>query len=61
MFDVNFLAVAVAAVTFMVGGLWYAPPVFGRAWAREAGVLAPGEEPRLRRAAEDEDPGHAVS
>jgi len=46
MFDVNFLAVAVAAATFMVGGLWYAPPVFGRAWAREAGVLAPGEEPR---------------
>lgn len=46
MFDVNFLAVAVAAVTFLFGGLWYAPPVFGKLWAVEAGVLAPGEAPR---------------
>lgn len=46
MFDVNFLAVAVAASTFFFGGLWYAPFAFGRVWAAEAGVLAPGEAPR---------------
>jgi len=46
MFDVNFLAVALAALTFFVGGLWYAPFAFGAVWAREAGVLAPGEAPR---------------
>jgi hypothetical protein len=44
-FDVNFLAIAVAAATFLVGGLWYAKPVLGAAWNREAGVLAPGEPP----------------
>lgn len=46
MFDVNFLAVAVAAATFLVGGLWYGPFSFGPAWGREAGVLGPKDPPR---------------
>ncbi len=34
----NHLAVLVATLgTFMLGGLWYAPGVFGRAWMRECG------------------------
>lgn len=45
MFDVNFIAVACAAATFMVGGLWYGPPLFGPRWGREAGVLAPDAPP----------------
>ena len=29
----NWLAVLVAAVsTFLIGGLWYSPAMFGRAW-----------------------------
>jgi hypothetical protein len=27
-----------AAAAFVLGGIWYAPPVFGRAWQREAGL-----------------------
>ena len=30
------LAAAVAA--FVLGGIWYAPPVFGNAWQRETGL-----------------------
>lgn len=31
--NVNWLAVVAAAVsTFVLGGLWYSPPLFGRAW-----------------------------
>lgn len=34
----NYLAIFAAAVsTFLLGGLWYAPPVFGNAWMRESG------------------------
>ena len=34
----NTLAILAAAVsTFLLGGLWYAPPLFGRAWMRECG------------------------
>lgn len=34
----NIWAVLVAAVsTFLIGGLWYAPPMFGKAWMRENG------------------------
>lgn len=37
--DVNWLAVLAAAVScFMVGGLWYSPALFGKAWQREAGL-----------------------
>ena len=37
--EVNFLAVALAAfASFMLGGLWYSPVLFGKSWQREAGV-----------------------
>ena len=37
--EVNYLAVIAAAVaTFVLGGLWYSPALFGKAWQREAGV-----------------------
>jgi hypothetical protein len=36
---VNLLAVLVAAVSaFVLGGLWYAPFLFGKAWQAEAGL-----------------------
>ena len=41
--QVNILAVIVAAVSaFLLGGVWYSPALFGKIWAREAGV---GEDP----------------
>jgi len=34
----NYLAIAVAALsTFLIGGLWYSPAVFGKAWMKENG------------------------
>ncbi|MES2693257.1 MAG: DUF1761 domain-containing protein [Verrucomicrobiota bacterium] len=34
----NYLAILVAALSnFLLGGIWYAPGVFGRAWMRECG------------------------
>ena len=37
--EFNILAVLAAAVaTFVLGGLWYSPALFGKAWQREAGV-----------------------
>ena len=37
-FDVNWLAVLLSALSgFVIGGLWYGP-LFGRAWAAEAGL-----------------------
>ncbi|MGH2725117.1 MAG: DUF1761 domain-containing protein [Actinomycetota bacterium] len=37
--DVNYVAVLVAAVAwFILGGIWYAPPVLGRAWQRAIGM-----------------------
>ena len=37
--DVNYLAVIAAAIaTFVLGGLWYSPALFGKVWQREAGV-----------------------
>ena len=37
--EVNYLAVLAAAVaTFVLGGLWYSPALFGKVWQREAGV-----------------------
>ena len=39
MSDINHWAVIVAAISaFIIGGLWYAPPVFGRSWQRAAGL-----------------------
>jgi Protein of unknown function (DUF1761) len=38
-FDVNWLAVLVAAlVKFAIGGVWYSPPVFGPRWGAIVGV-----------------------
>ncbi len=34
--NINFLAVVVAAIsTFLIGGLWYSPILFSKAWMRE--------------------------
>src|SRR5882724_2355072 len=36
--QLNYLAILVSAVsTFLIGGLWYSPAVFGKAWMRENG------------------------
>jgi hypothetical protein len=45
MTEINFLAVLVAAASsFVLGGVWYSPMLFGAAWQREAGdTLKPGE------------------
>ena len=35
----NWLAVGAAALsTFLLGGIWYSPVLFGRAWQRETGL-----------------------
>ena len=50
--DLNWLAVIVAALAyFVLGGIWYAPPVFGKAWSAAAGFKEP---------AEGETPGSAI-
>ena len=37
--EVNWIAIVVAAVgSFVLGGLWYSPVLFGKAWQREAGL-----------------------
>jgi len=37
--EINWLAVIVAAVAcFALGGLWYSPVLFGKAWQRETGL-----------------------
>jgi hypothetical protein len=37
--EINWIAVLVAAVaSFLLGGLWYSPLLFGKAWQREAGL-----------------------
>jgi hypothetical protein len=37
--DVNWLAVLAAAISaFLLGGLWYSPALFGRAWQRGTGL-----------------------
>jgi hypothetical protein len=45
MTDVNFFAVLLAAASsFVLGGIWYSPMLFGTAWQREAGdTHKPGE------------------
>ncbi|MBA3737967.1 MAG: DUF1761 domain-containing protein [Actinobacteria bacterium] len=40
--DLNWLAVFVAALAyFAIGALWYAPPVFGKAWMAAGGMAMP--------------------
>lgn len=37
--QINYLAVAVAALSsFLIGGLWYSPILFAKAWMRETGL-----------------------
>jgi hypothetical protein len=37
-FQLNYWAILVAALsTFLIGGLWYSPAVFGKAWMKENG------------------------
>jgi len=39
MIDINHLAVLAAAVSaFVLGGAWYSPALFGKAWLEETGV-----------------------
>jgi len=39
--SINWWAVATAAVAgFVIGGAWYAPPLFGRRWMIETGLTA---------------------
>jgi hypothetical protein len=36
--DLNYWAILVAALsTFLIGGLWYSPAVFGKSWMKENG------------------------
>ncbi len=40
--DLNWLAVLVAALAyFAIGAVWYAPPLFGKAWAAAGGMEIP--------------------
>jgi hypothetical protein len=36
--SVYFAVLAAAAASFLLGGLWYSPLLFAKAWQREAGV-----------------------
>jgi hypothetical protein len=37
--NINYLAVVTAAVSsFVIGGVWYSPILFGNAWMRETGL-----------------------
>ena len=37
--DINYWAIAAAGLSaFLLGGLWYSPVLFGKAWQRAAGV-----------------------
>ena len=39
MIEMNYFAVVAAAVSaFLLGGIWYAKPVFGKAWMAASGV-----------------------
>ena len=45
--DLNWLAVIVAGVaSFALGAIWYAPPVFGRAWLTAGGGQVPEDGSR---------------
>lgn len=42
--DVDWLAVILAALAyFVIGAIWYAPPLFGRAWMAAGGIPDPRE------------------
>jgi hypothetical protein len=45
--ELNWLAVIVATVVyFALGAVWYAPPLFGNAWMKAAGIVMPeGQRP----------------
>ena len=50
-FDVNWLAVLIAAVArFAIGGVWFAPFAFGPSWGRLAGIDAQSAKARMGRA-----------
>jgi len=54
--QINYLAVIAAAVsTFVIGGLWYSPLLFGKPWQRETGLsdqeLATSSMPKIFGAA----------
>ena len=50
-FDVNWLAVLVAAlVKFAIGGVWYSPPVFGPRWGALVGVTPDASKARMAAA-----------
>ena len=37
--EVNWIAIVAAAIlSFLLGGLWYSPVLFGKAWQREVGA-----------------------
>ena len=41
----NYLAVLTATIsTFLLGGLWYSPALFSKAWMREMGLTADAEK-----------------
>lgn len=47
--QLNWLAVVVgASIYFVLGALWYAPPVFGRAWQRSIGWDPEATPPQVR-------------
>ena len=42
--DLNWLAVVVATLAyFVLGGIWYAPPVLGNVWMKAAGLETPAD------------------
>jgi Protein of unknown function (DUF1761) len=50
-FDVNWLAVLLAAIVrFAIGGVWFAPFAFGPAWGRMVGINAEAAKARMGRA-----------
>ena len=43
--DVNWLAILVGAVAWWIlGAIWYSPPLFGNAWMRSAGIQISQEQ-----------------
>jgi hypothetical protein len=47
--DLNWLAIIVAAIAyFALGGIWYATPVFGKAWQRAGGTEPPEGRPSAK-------------
>ncbi len=37
--NINYMAVAAAALgSFLIGGVWYSPVLFGKVWMRETGI-----------------------